>query len=99
MRLNANQAEAHNNLGVLCEQLRRTDEAIACYQESLRIKPDYLEAISNKGVALGQLGDADGAIACFEQLAALDPDFNGVQNNLKLAHELKQKQQSQKQRP
>jgi len=36
--------EAHYNLGVALEQTGKIEDAIRCYQEVLRLKPDYAEA-------------------------------------------------------
>ncbi len=41
------------------------DEAIRCFTEAIRLKPDFPEAINNRGVARKKKGDIDGAIADF----------------------------------
>ena len=47
MRLRPDFAEVHNNLGNTLMQLGRLDEAQAQYEETLRLKPDYLPARNN----------------------------------------------------
>ena len=42
-----NYAEAHNNLGVALLMQNRRDEAIRCFREALRIKPDYVSPQRN----------------------------------------------------
>ncbi|MGA2140588.1 MAG: tetratricopeptide repeat protein, partial [Verrucomicrobiia bacterium] len=56
-------ARAHNNLGNALKQAGKIEEAIAHYEQALRIKPDYAEAPYNLGIALGQVGKNEEAIA------------------------------------
>ena len=46
----------------------RVDEAIAHYQEALKIRPDYADASCNLASALLSKGDLDGAIAYYSSL-------------------------------
>ena len=57
---------AHFDYRKACATLGRRDEAIACYRDALRHRPDYAEALCNLGLALTEAGlatadDADGA--------------------------------------
>ena len=45
----------------------KLEEAIASYQQALRLKPDYAEAYSNLGNALQDQGKLEEAIASYEQ--------------------------------
>ena len=40
---------AHNNLGNALQEQGKLDDAVACYTEALRLKPDYPEAHNNLG--------------------------------------------------
>ncbi|MGB7313002.1 MAG: tetratricopeptide repeat protein, partial [Nodosilinea sp.] len=42
------------------------ENAIACYDAALDIKPDLHEALYNKGIALDDLGQYEAAIACYD---------------------------------
>jgi Tfp pilus assembly protein PilF len=65
---------AWNNLGN--HYLRDGDirQALASFQEALRIKPDYADAWYNAGVAFGRLEDYPRAIAFYRESLRLDPD-------------------------
>ncbi|EKU98488.1 tetratricopeptide repeat protein [Leptolyngbya sp. PCC 7375] len=54
--------------------LSHREEAIACYDAALAIKPDKHEALLNKGVSLDALGHREEAIACYDAALAIKPD-------------------------
>jgi tetratricopeptide (TPR) repeat protein len=79
-------ALAHNNLGRALDLAGRKAEAIAQYEEALRLKPDFAEAHNNVGLArLAQPGRLDAAIAQFAEAVRLQPNFAEAHNNLGLA--------------
>lgn len=43
--------EAYLNMGVVLNELKRTEEEIKCYNKVLEIRPDDTKALYNKGVA------------------------------------------------
>ena len=60
----------------------KADEAAACYERALRLKPDYAEAHNNLGnVFMGQ-GKTDEAAACYQRALRLKPDYAEAHNNL-----------------
>ena len=50
--ITADFAEAHYNLGITFEELRRVDEAVASYAQAITLKPDFAEAYYNLGIAI-----------------------------------------------
>jgi tetratricopeptide (TPR) repeat protein len=68
---------AHNNLGLAWSKLPgRLDDAVAQYQEALRLKPDIAETHTNLGSALSQMpGRLDEAISQFQEALRLDPKY------------------------
>jgi tetratricopeptide (TPR) repeat protein len=38
-----------NKMGIAYHQLQQLDNALKCYQQAVRIKPDYIEAVNNIG--------------------------------------------------
>ena len=75
---------AHNNLGlILAEKPERLDEAIAEYEEVLRLKPDHTTAHVSLGTAwLQKPGRLNDAIAQFEAALRLAPDNVDAHVNL-----------------
>ena len=61
------------------------EEAIAHYEQALRIKPDFAEAQYNLGDALAQLGRLQEAIGRYAQALQLKPDYAEAQYNLGVA--------------
>ena len=75
-------AKTHNNLGTALRKEGRLDEAIAEYQEALKIDPDYAPAHYNLGNALLQEGKVNNAIVEYEAALKLKPDSAMVQKNV-----------------
>src|SRR5690606_36344427 len=59
IRIQPSHAEAHYNMGNVCLEQRRTDEAIAYYDRAIQLKPDYAEPYWNKAFAKLPTGDYD----------------------------------------
>jgi len=72
-------ANAWNNLGLLATQEGRTDEAIRCFQEAVRLSPDHLIALNNLGNAYRLEKSWAEARKTFERALAVsanDPEAN-----------------------
>ena len=61
-RLQADDAQAQNNLGIVRAQQGRLDEAAARFQQALRLKPDYPDAHNNLGIVLEKQDQLDEAL-------------------------------------
>ncbi len=55
---------------------------MACYEQALRLQPDFAEAYNNLGVVRARQGKLNEAIACYEQALQLRPDYAEASNNL-----------------
>ena len=66
-----------SNLGLM-----QFDDAIDCYKQMLRIKPDYAEAYYNMGVALKNKGNLEAAIDSYRQAHKIKPDYADAFNNI-----------------
>ncbi len=70
--------------GLRCAEQDKGQEAVDCYEQALRLKPDYAEAYNNLGVARLAQGKLDEALACLRQALHLKPDYADAHNNLLL---------------
>ena len=61
--------------------LKRYEEAIAAYEQAIRLDPNYASAYNNKGTALNDLKRYEEAIAAYEQAIRLDPNYTFAYNN------------------
>ncbi|HEY5084719.1 MAG TPA: tetratricopeptide repeat protein, partial [Rhizomicrobium sp.] len=76
--LDAANADAWNNRGLVLVALNRANEALENYDQALKLKPDYVEARSNRGLALKALGQADEALAEFDRVLREKPSHAGA---------------------
>ncbi len=76
---------AQSNLGMIMADDVALDDAIAHYQEALRLKPDYPEALNNLGNAWRAQGKLDDALALYTTALQLEPEFAQTHNNLGMA--------------
>ena len=53
----------------------RHDDALADFDQAIRLKPDFAKAYNNRGIAKDTLGRHDDALADFDQAIRLRPDF------------------------
>lgn len=63
----------------------RIQEAVACYERALVLRPDFAEACNGLGNVLWAQGRRDEAVACYERAITLRPDYAPAHNNLGLA--------------
>jgi tetratricopeptide (TPR) repeat protein len=75
---------AHFNLGCALQPLQgKLDEAIAEYEQALKLNPDYLQARVNLGTALERIpGRVNEAVAQFEQALRFNPNSPQAHVNL-----------------
>ena len=52
--------------------LEKPEEALACYEEILKLSPDHPEALVKKGLTLERLRKLDEAIGCYDRAIAAD---------------------------
>jgi Flp pilus assembly protein TadD len=75
-------ARARDGLGSALLKRGQVEEAIAQYNESLRLDPDFASAHNNLGVALIRLENFSQAIYHFQEALRLVPGFADAFNNL-----------------
>jgi len=75
-------ARAHNNLANAVADKGRVDEAIAHYEEALRLRPEFAEAHNNLGNALARQDRKAEAIEHYRTALRLRPDYAMAHNGL-----------------
>jgi tetratricopeptide (TPR) repeat protein len=70
-----------NNKGSSLDNLKRTAEAIACYDVALKLDPLLASAWFNKGVAFFESREIQEALACYERALTLDTKSEQVWSN------------------
>src|SRR6266446_4538366 len=72
-------------LGVACQFQGKLDEAVASYEQALRLKPDFAVVHSNLGAIHAARARWEDAIASFRSALELEPNFADACNNLGIA--------------
>ncbi|MCH8169401.1 MAG: tetratricopeptide repeat protein [Proteobacteria bacterium] len=85
LRLDPDDAEAHNSLGNVLSELGQPEQAMASYARALRLNPDYAEAHNNLGKFLNDLGKHEQAVASYARALRLRPDYAEAHYNLAIA--------------
>lgn len=78
-------AEAHNNRGVELAELGRLPEAIAAFNQAIKIYPNYENAHNNLGLALGSQKQFPEAVNAFKVALTINPTNIETYNNLGIA--------------
>lgn len=69
----ANSSEAFYNLGLVHDHLQDKGQALKCYEEALRIDPDFVFAHINRGILLHEKLEYQEAIKAYDRAISLNP--------------------------
>lgn len=72
----------YNNLGAAFFQQGNLNEAMACFEKSTRIKPDYADAFNNMGFVMALRGKQDQAVFYYLKALKNKPDSEKAHTNL-----------------
>lgn len=70
-----NNGFVYYNRGKTLQELRRFDQALSTYDESVKLMPNFAEAHSNRGNILIELKRPEEALASFDRALTLKPDY------------------------
>jgi tetratricopeptide (TPR) repeat protein len=76
--------EAHNNLGMMFNELNRFEEAIPHFKKAIAAEPLFAASHYGMGVALQSLGNINDAAFCYQKALTFNPDFYASWVNLGL---------------
>ena len=82
LRINPNDASAHNNLGVLLKDLKREEEAEREYREAIRLNQNFEKAHDNLGILLNDLNRFEEAEEEYRESIKINPNDAAAHNNL-----------------
>jgi len=82
LKINADNAYAHNNLGYLLMMRKMYSKAVGQFQQSLRIMPDVAQVHRNLGFSLAALGKLDEASREYRKAIQLWPTNHTLYNDL-----------------
>ncbi len=80
-----NSPRAYQLLKLAMERNAIPDEALACYREALRLKPDNVGMLGSIADLFAKTGQLDEQIATLRQALELDPKLAAIHSNLGLA--------------
>jgi tetratricopeptide (TPR) repeat protein len=75
-----------NKLGIANHSLMRLDAAKKCYEQAIKLKPDYSEAINNLGTVYYATKSYRRAISQYKKAIKLSPDSASIHSNLGTAY-------------
>ena len=79
--INANVADAHSNLGIALQHLKRPVDALASYDRALALRSDDAQLHYNRAIALQDLNRPAEALAGYDAAIALKPNHADAYNN------------------
>lgn len=82
VRKSSGKARPRYNLGLAYSKRGRTDEAIAQYLQSIRLRPDYPEAWDNLGLDYARRGRLAEAVQAHETASRIDPSYAAPYYNI-----------------
>ena len=74
LKTNPNHVDAHNNLGIVLNELGEHQKAMSCYEKAIQIQPNFVNAHNNLGAVYFELGEHQKAIGCYKKVIQIEPN-------------------------
>ena len=87
IEINANYAQAYNNLGIAFHKLNKIDTAIKNYKKALSLKKDFAVALNNLGNAYIDFDKPKDSLQYFNKALKFSPSYAEAYNGLGVANE------------
>jgi len=84
LKVQTDNAQVYNNLGIILDKKGQIDEAITCYRSALQFDPTLFDVYFNLGNALKEKNQLDEAIHCYRRALELDPENARAHWNISL---------------
>ena len=81
LKIDSDQPNALNNLGVIFLGLNRPDEALIRFDSAINFQENYLEAYSNRGNALKDLNRLEEAISSYDLAISINSSYAKAHSN------------------
>ena len=81
-KLNTNNPDIHNNIGVIYKELHQFDQAIEEFFKAIDINPEHTNPYNNTGVVYYAIIDFKGAFRNYQNASSIDPENLEALNNL-----------------
>jgi len=81
LKIEPNQPNALNNLGVVFLDLNRPDEALIRFDSAITFQVNYAEAHSNRGNALNDLNRPKDALESYDRAISINPGYAKAHSN------------------
>jgi tetratricopeptide (TPR) repeat protein len=82
LQLDPDHADALHNLGIVCIQQSRADEAVAPISRAVELNPEAANPHNDLGMALAMLRRFEEAAVHYRKALEIKPDFTGARSNL-----------------
>ena len=73
IKIDSNNSETHNNLGIAYKKIKKYEESIDCFKKSINLNSNNPEAYINLGTAFKNIREFDKAIMNFNKAIELNP--------------------------
>ena len=82
LKIDPNNTEAYNNLGLIFSTLGELQKSLDCYKKAIEIKPKLTSTHNNLGLLYEKFKDNQKAISCYQQSIQIDPRYTLAYFNL-----------------